>query len=106
MQWNELEEWSENGEKLVSQYAVNNMVITDTTYTKKRIHKAVWVSPNQIYHICISKNLKISIPYLITNGWANIVPENHLMIIKLELKLENHWKVGEAAKLNFNPAGK
>ena len=51
---------NDNGERLASFCAENNLVIGGTLFPHKKIHTATWKSPdqrtfNQIDHICISK---------------------------------------------------
>ncbi|VDP32692.1 unnamed protein product [Schistosoma margrebowiei] len=47
---------NENGARFANLCAFNKLVIGDTIFPHKRIHKATWISPdhtteNQIYHI-------------------------------------------------------
>ena len=56
---------NDNGERFVNACAANNIVIGGSVFPHKRIHKATWVSPdqvteNQIDHISINKMFRRS----------------------------------------------
>ena len=39
---------NDNGERFVNAFAANNIVIGGSVFPHKRIHKATWVSPDQV----------------------------------------------------------
>ncbi|VDP49875.1 unnamed protein product [Schistosoma margrebowiei] len=54
-------ERKENGERFANLYAFKKLVIGDTIFQHKYIHKTTWISPDhftqsQIDHICIKKS--------------------------------------------------
>ncbi|VDO98078.1 unnamed protein product [Schistosoma curassoni] len=60
---NGLGERNVNGERFANLCAFKKLVIGDTIFPHKRIHKATWISPdhtieNQIDHICINKKFR------------------------------------------------
>ena len=53
----------ENGERFADLCAKNQLVIGDSIFPQKRIHKATWISPNHVTenhidHICISRKFR------------------------------------------------
>ena len=55
-----LGQMDENGERFADPCALNQLVIGGSIFPHKRIHKATWISPNQIDHTCISRNFRRS----------------------------------------------
>ncbi|VDO49934.1 unnamed protein product [Schistosoma margrebowiei] len=76
--------------------AFNKLVIDGTVFPHKRIHKAIWTSPdhttqNQIDHICINKKFRKTMEDVRTKRGADIAADHHLLVAKMELKFKNYW---------------
>ncbi|VDP46933.1 unnamed protein product [Schistosoma mattheei] len=102
-------ERNENAERFANLCAINELVIGDTIFPHKRIHKATWISPdhtteNQIDDICITKNFRRSMEDVRTNIGADIASNHHLVVTKMELKLKKHWTTRQATLQRFNTA--
>ncbi|VDP28535.1 unnamed protein product [Schistosoma margrebowiei] len=87
-----LREKNESGERFANPCAFNKQVIGGTIFPCKRIHKTRWTSPyhttqNQIDHICINKNFQDDVR---TKREADIAPDQHLMVAKMNLKLKKY----------------
>lgn len=77
-------ERNENGDRLLDVCEIDNLVITGTTLPHKPRHKITWISPdgrteNQIDHVLISKQHKISILYTRTMRGADVSSDHELM---------------------------
>ena len=86
---------NDNGERLVNACAINNIVIGGSMFTHKRIHKATWVSPdqvteNQIDHIGINKMFRRSLQDVHVKRGADVVSDHHLVTARLKLKLRRN----------------
>ena len=83
---------NDNGERFVNTCAINNIVIVGSMFTHKRIHKATWVSPdqvteNQIDHIGINKMFRRSLQDVRVKRGADVASDHHLVTARLKLKL-------------------
>ena len=59
-------ERSDNRERFVSFWALNNLAIVSTMFPHKEIHRYMWTSPNgqhhnQINHVTVGSNFKRSV---------------------------------------------
>ncbi|VDP65680.1 unnamed protein product [Schistosoma mattheei] len=104
-----LGERNENGERFANMCAINILVIGNTAFPHKRIHKATWISPdhtteNQIDHICINKKFRRTMEDVRTRRGANIASDHHLVVANLKLKLKKNWTTGQTALPRFNTA--
>ena len=68
----------------------------DSIFPHKRIHKAVWISPddrkeNQIDHICIAGKFWRSLKYVRVKRGPDAVTDCHLLTATLKLKLNKGW---------------
>ena len=90
-----LGEMNENGEFFTELCSANKMVIGGTIYPHKRIHKAMWVSPdhtteNQIDHLCILKRFRRSLIDVRVMRGADAASDHHLVLAKIKLKLKKN----------------
>ncbi|VDP48168.1 unnamed protein product [Schistosoma margrebowiei] len=104
-----LGERNENGERFANLCAFNKLVIGDTIFPHKRIHKATWISPdhtteNQIDHIYINKIFRRTMDDVRTSRGADVASDHHLVVANLKLKLKNNWTTGQTALQRFNTA--
>ncbi|VDO77983.1 unnamed protein product [Schistosoma margrebowiei] len=104
-----LREKNENGERFANLGVFNKLVIGGTIFPHKRIHKTIWTSPdhttqNQIDHICINKKFRRTMEDVRTRGGADIVSDQHLLVAKMKLKLQKHWKMEWTTSQKFNTA--
>ena len=65
-------------------------------FQHKWIHKASWVSPdlsteNQTDRVCIGRKLKRSLQDVCVKLGADVVSDQHPLIVKLKLKLKRNW---------------
>ena len=75
-------EMIENGEMFADLCSFNKLMIGDSEFPHRRIHKATWVSPdhrteNQIDHICISQKFRRSMQD-VHRGGADAASDHHL----------------------------
>ncbi|VDP27984.1 unnamed protein product [Schistosoma margrebowiei] len=104
-----LEERNENGDRFANLYAFNNLVIRGTIFPQKRIHKAIWISPdriteNQIDHIYIIAKFIRSMGDMRTRRRSDIASHHHLVVAKMKLNLKEYWIAGQTALQRFNTA--
>ncbi|VDP82409.1 unnamed protein product [Schistosoma mattheei] len=104
-----LGERNENGERFANLCAFNKLVIGDTIFPHKRIHKATWISPdntkeNQIDNICINKKFRRTMEDVRTRRGADIASDHHLVVANLKLKLKMYWTTGQTALQRLNTA--
>ena len=86
-------EMNDNGERFANLCGLNNLVIGGSIFPHKRIHKATWVSPdnvteNQIDHICITKKFRRSLQDVRVRRGADAASDHHLLTAKIKLKLK------------------
>lgn len=72
---------------------MNDLVITDTIFPHKEIHKQTWISPvrrtcNQIDHVLINRKLRTSVLDARAIRSPDIASDHHLVCTKLRLKLK------------------
>ena len=82
------EKTSDNGFRLVSFAAAQNMVISSTRFQHLNIHKTIWLSPdlntkNQIDHVVIDGRHASSILDVRTLRAANIDSDHFLVVAKV-----------------------
>ena len=84
---------NDNGIRLLTFCAVNQLVIKNTFFQHKKIHKGTWKSPdrtytNEIDHICISSRWKTSINNIRVMRGADVDTDHFLLLAKFRLKLK------------------
>ena len=84
---------NENGERFANICFFNRLVIGDTIFPHKKIHKATWVSPdqrteNQIDHFCISRKFRRSLEDVRVLRGADIGLDHHLLLAVMKLRLK------------------
>lgn len=84
---------TDNGDRLISLCATNNMRISNTFHRHKNIHKKTWPHPdgrssNEIDYICISKRWHSSLIDVRAQRGADVGSDHHLIIAKLRLRLK------------------
>ena len=102
-----LGEMNDNGERFANMCATNNFVIGGTIFQHKRIHKATWVSPdnlteNQIDHICITKKFRRSLQDVCVMRGADVASDHHLVVAKLKMKLKRNGSGDICQRLKYN----
>ena len=98
---------NDNAERFVNACAINNIVIGGSVFTHKRIHKATWVSPdqvteNQIDHIGINKMFRRSPQDVRVKRGADVASDHHLVTARLKLKLRRNGVEQERRKARYN----
>ena len=86
---------------------MNELVITETLFPHKNIHKATWVSPNritsnQIAHILINEQLGDSVKDTRVYSSANIVSGLYLVCITVKLRLRNQAKEKKGIRVKYD----
>jgi len=86
---------SDNGERFLNTCALNKFVVGGSIFPHKRIHKATWVSPdnmteNQIDHLCIGTKFRRTIQDVRVKRGADVASDHHLVCAKVKLKLKKH----------------
>ena len=94
---------NENGERFADFCAMNNLAIGGTIFPHRRIHKATWVSPdqvteNQIDHICMAKKFRRTLQDVRVRRGADVASDHHLLVARLKMKLKKNWKETATAK--------
>lgn len=87
---------NENGERFANLCVTCNLVIGGSFLHHKRIHRAIWVSPdlmteNQIDHVCIGKRFRRSLQDVRVRRGADVASDHHLLVARIELKLKRNW---------------
>ncbi|VDO93545.1 unnamed protein product [Schistosoma margrebowiei] len=90
-----LGERNENVERFANLCAFNKMVMGETIFPHKRLHKATWISPdhnteNQIDHICITKKFRGSMTEVKTKREADTASDQHTILVRIKLELKKH----------------
>ena len=98
---------NDNGERFVNACAINNIVVGGSVFAHKRIHKATWVSPdqvteNQIDHIGINKMFRRSLQDVHVKRGADVASDHHLVTGRLKLKLRRNGVEQERRKARYN----
>ena len=80
-----LGQMNENGERFADLCALNQLVIGGSIFPHKRIHKAIWISPNhvkenKIDHICISRKFRRSWQDVRVMRGADVSSDHHLLM--------------------------
>ncbi|KAL9983220.1 hypothetical protein ACROYT_G005359 [Oculina patagonica] len=83
---------SENGERFTDFCAFNDLVIGESIFPHRAIHKATWISPdgrmaNQIDHITIARKWKPSLLDMRVKRGADIASDHHLLLGTFKVKL-------------------
>ena len=96
-------ERSDNGERLASSCAANNMAVVTTQFKQKNIHKYTWTSPdgrtrNQIDHIAVNGRFRSSIINARAYRGADIASDHNLVICDMKLKLNKVKKTANKTK--------
>ena len=86
---------NDNGERFVNACAANKIFIGGSVFPQKIIHKATWVSPdqvteNQIDHIGINKMFRRSLQDVRIKRGADVASDHHLVTARLKLKLRRN----------------
>ena len=102
-----LGEMNENGERFADLCAANNLVIGESVFSHRRIHKATWISPdlsteNQIDHICIAKKFRRSLQDVRVRRGADVASDHHLLVARIKLKLRKNWTGETNQRQRFN----
>ncbi|GFR61508.1 endonuclease-reverse transcriptase [Elysia marginata] len=88
-----LGEMNDNGKRFANFCLFNKMVIEGSIFPHKRVHKATWVSPdnvteNQIDHFCVSQRVRRSLNDVIAQRGADVGSDHHMLLGKLKLRLK------------------
>ena len=97
---------NKNGEMFADFCAENSIVIGASVFPHREVHKATWVSPdqvteNQIDHIGISKKFRRTMLDVRVKRGADAASNHHLVLSKLQLKLKK-CEVAISARTKFN----
>ena len=96
-----------NGERFADLCAMNNLITGGSVFPHRRIHKATWVSPdnvteNQIDHICIAKRFRRSIQDVRVQRGADVASDHHLLIATIKMKLKKNPVEATTERRKFN----
>ena len=97
--WNHI---NDNGERLVEMCYNNNLVIGNTIYPHKDIHKLTWKTPdgrttNQIDYIIINGKWRRSLRDVRVYRGADIISDHFFVVSKVKLKLRKN-KINQQTK--------
>ncbi|GFR70255.1 craniofacial development protein 2 [Elysia marginata] len=98
-----LGEMNDNGERFANFCLFNKMVIGGPIFPHKRVHKATWVSSdnvteNQIDHFCVSQRFRRSLNDVIVQRGADIGSDHHYVAWKTEATPQEARKSKGSAK--------
>ena len=84
---------NDNGERLVALCNANGLIVGNTFFKHKNIHKKTWRSPdgntrNEIDFICISKRWRSSLQDVRVCRGADVSSDHYLLTSKIKLKLK------------------
>ncbi|GFR66118.1 endonuclease-reverse transcriptase [Elysia marginata] len=101
-----LGEMNDNGERFANFCLFNKMVIGGSIFPHKRVHKATWVSPdnvteNQIDHFCVSQRFRRSLNDVIVQRGADIGSDHHMLLGKLKLRLKKQGNRKEVPRKRY-----
>ncbi|GFR98318.1 craniofacial development protein 2 [Elysia marginata] len=101
-----LGEMNDNGERFANFCLFNKMVIGGSIFPHKRVHKATWVSPdnvteNQIDHFCVSQRFRRSLNDEIVQRGADIGTDHHMLLGKLKLRLKKQGNRKEVPRKRY-----
>ena len=93
---------NDNGESLVEMCYNNNLVIGNTIYPHKDIHKLTWKSPdgrttNQLDYIIINGKWRRSLRDVRVYRGADIISDHYFVVSKVKLKLRKN-KINQQTK--------
>ena len=103
----ELGVMNDNGERFVNACAASNIVIGGILFPHKIIHKATWVSPdqvteNQIDHIGINQMFRRSLQDVRVKRGADVASDHHLVTARLKFKLRRNEVDQERRRGRYN----
>ena len=98
---------NKNGELFADFCSFNKLVIGGSVFPHKKVHKATWVSPdnmttNQIDHICIALKFRRSLLDVRVKRGADVASDHHLLVGKCRLKLKNHHNSSPRTSHKYN----
>lgn len=88
---------NDNGERLTSLYQEKRLVIGNTIFEHKNIHKPTWTPPdgvtkNQRDHIIINSRWRSSLQDVVAKKEADVGSDHSLVMAKIRLKLRKTKK--------------
>lgn len=91
---------NDNGDRLVTFCASNNLAITSNMFPHKDVHKYTWTSPdgqrqNQIDHVAVRSRCKRSVQDTRVYRGVDVGSDHNLVVTKAKLKLNSTDKKQE-----------
>ena len=93
-----LGEMNDKGKRFADLCATSKLVIGGSFFYH-RVHKATWVSPHQIDHMCIEKKFYRTLQDVRIRCEAGFASDHHLLIA---LKMRRNWTEGTNQRLGYN----
>ena len=101
---------NENGELFADFCSFNKLVIRGSVFPHKKVHKATWVSPdnmtmNQIDHICIASKFRRSLLDVRVKRGADVASDHHLLVGKCRMigtEAENYHTSSQRTSHKYN----
>jgi hypothetical protein len=88
---------NDNGNKLITFAAARNMIISNTYFPHKNIHKQTWISPcglirNQIDHILVDNRIKSCVKDIRSMRGSSAMSDHFLVKAKITFRISRKWR--------------
>lgn len=88
---------NDNGNKLITFATAKNMVISNTYFPHKNIHKQTWISPcglirNQIDHMLVDNWIKSCVKDIRSMRGSSAMSDHFLVKAKIKLRISTKWR--------------
>jgi len=98
---------NDNGNKLITFATAKNMIISNTYFPHKNIHKQTWISPcglvrNQIDHMLVDNRIKSCVKDIRSMRGSSAMSDHFLVKAKIKLRISTKWKKKNKHKEKIN----
>jgi len=98
---------NDNGNKLITFATARNMIISNTYFPHKKIHKQTWISPcglvkNQIDHMLVDNRIKSCVNDIRSMRGSSAMSDHFLVKAKIVLRISTKWRKKDKYKEKIN----